>query len=231
MSISKAKIEANLRPFLLTKINREVLDILTDENFVDIYNDVARDLNTVAELLIERYRKLTDLTNAEDDSLTNYLMQRPIIKVLSVKYHSPSWEDQFWTWLNDDNNNGRVILKTAPTGGVTLDIWYLGDIENVAIDTDDIDLPGNVMPEFVELVKRRILADYGELDINSYEESLIYFSEKARAKNERHLLDGPADVYWFHQSGDTTVYDITDQFVSAGDNVFPDIDGNYVFYT
>jgi len=230
MAISKNTIEERLRPFILRSVNKDVIELLTDSEFVDMFNDVAKDLNESAEIRVENYYKETNTTNAEDAELTNYLTQRAILKVFSFKYECDSWVDQIWSYTKDTNGNGVIILKTAPTSGVQMDIWYLGDLEDVSLTTDEIDLPDNLLPEYLELLKKKILADYTDIQVE-YESWLDYYANKARMKTENRMMDrNKLRRSWLGMTGDDHVYEINEQWVSAADNIYY-AGGKYNFYT
>ncbi len=231
MAISKTTIETRLRPFLLRSVGTEVIGLLTDTEFVGMFNDVAKDLNESAEIRVENFYKVTNSTNAEDSNLTNYLTARAILKVFSFKYEDVSWPDQIWTYTKDTNGNGVIVLKTAPTSAIQMDLWYLGDLETITDNSDEIDLPDNLLVEFLELTKKRILADYTDQKVE-YEKWISYYAEKARMKTENRMMDrGKLRRSWLGMTGDDHVFEIDDQWVSSGDNITADINGIFSFYT
>lgn len=230
MAISKNTIQERLRPFILRSVSKEVIGLLTDDEFLGMYNDVAKDLNEMAEIRLEKFDKESNTTNAEDSDLTNYLTQRPILKVYSFMYEDDAWGDQIWSWSLDSNGNGVIVLKTAPTSGVRMIIEYLGDLEDVTNDSDEIDLPDNLLPEYLELLKKRILADYTDQRVE-YEKWLDYYSDKARMKTENRMMGNKLRRSWLGMTGDDHVYEINQQWVSAGDNMYTDVNGIFFFYT
>ncbi len=230
MAISKNTIQERLRPFILRSVNKEVIGLLTDAEFLDMYNDVAKDLNESVELRVEKFDKECNTTNAEDSDLTNYLTQRPILKVFSFMYEDDAWVDQIWSWSLDSNGNGVIVLKTAPATDVRMIIEYLGDLENVTDSSDEIDLPDNLLVEFLELLKKRILADYTDQKVE-YEKWLDYYSGKARMKTENRMMGNKLRRSWLGMTGDDHVYEINQQWVSAGDNMYTDVNGIFFFYT
>jgi len=230
MSISKLALHNRFRPFILANVKPEVLDNLLDANFVQLYNDVARDLNQGAEIHIERYYKTTVSANAEDDDLTNYKTQRKILKVLGFKYEGDAWADQVWTYIYEDGDgDGRIVLKSAVTSSIQMTFLYLGDVEAVTDDTDEIDLPDSVLPEFIELCKKKILSDYSQTSVVDYEDMVRFYSDKARMKMDQIVSKGGIQPYWLGL-GDTDKaekYQILDQYVTAGDNVTANVSGDY----
>ena len=231
MAISKSTVEERLRPFILRSVDKDVIGLLTDDEFLGMYNDVAKDLNEMAEIRVENYYRECSTDSAEDDNLTNYLTQRPILKVFSFKYEDEDWASQIWTWDIDSNGNGVIVLKTAPASGVQMDIWYLGDLEDVTDDSDEIDLPDNLLPEYLSLLKKRILADYTDQNVE-YEKWLDYYAEKARMKTEDRMVDRTRlRRSWLGLTGDDHKYEIDKQWVSSGDNTYTDDDGIFYFYT
>lgn len=233
MSISKLALHNRLRPFILAKVSPLVLDNLLDANFVQLYNDVARDLNQGAEIRIEWFYQKTVAANAEDTNLTNYKTQRKILKVFEFKYEADGYADQVWTYVYEDTDgDGRIILKTTVTSSIQMTVLYLGDVEKVDDDTDEIDLPDSTLPEFIELCKKKILADYSQDEIVNYEEMVKYYSDKVRMKQDRIITKGGIKPYWLGLVGDEALkYQILDQYVTAGDNVTAGVDGNYTWAT
>ena len=230
MAISKTTVEERLRPFILRNVNKDVVQLLTDTEFLLMYNDVAKDLNERAEIRIEHFYKECNTTNAEDSDLTNYLTDRPILKIYSFMFEDDDHADQIWSWDLDDNGNGVIVIKDSPASGTQLDVWYLGDLEDVADDSDEIDLPSNLLVEFLELLKKKILADYSDTQVE-YERWVEYYGEKAFRKSDHHMMDGGLRRSWLGMSGDDHKYEIVDQWVSSGDNMYTDDDGIFYFYT
>ena len=234
MAISKLAVHTRLRPFLLANVDPKVIDNLIDTDFVLLYNDVAKDLNQGAELRIERFYKTTVAANAAYVSdLTSYKTARKILRILSFKYEDDDWVDQIWTYLYEDaDGDGRIVLKTTPSGSIQMTVLYLGDIEEVEDDTDEIDLPDNVLPEFVELCKYKLLSDYSEKSNIDYERMVQVFSDKARMKQDRAVTNTGIKPYWLGMTNDEAYkYQILRQWVSAGDNITADLAGNYTWYT
>jgi len=229
MAISKATVEARLRPYLLSRIKSDVLDAISNSTFVSIYNDVARDINSLVEIHITRYYKQCNTANAENEELTNYILERRPLKVYSLKYNDPQWRDQYWVKLADGSNNGRIVFKNSPPEGTQLDIMYLGDINNVVGDTDNIDLPDEILPEYMTLLKFKIEGEYGSIPPTEYETMLRYLVEKINLKIARKPLQGSGiRKYWFWDYGDDTVYEVLDNEV--GDENLTSIgSGNYGF--
>ena len=170
------------------------------------------------------------LENAEDDNLTNYLTARPIIKVFSLKYEDDDYLEQIWSWDLDSNGNGVLVFKETPVSGIQLDAWYLGDLEDVTDDGDEIDLPSNISVEFLELLKKKILADYSDQQVE-YEKWVEYYGEKAFRKVQHKIMSGGLRRSWFGLTGDDHKYEIVDQWVSSDDNLYTDDDGIFYFYT
>ena len=152
---------------------------------------------------------------------------------MSFKYEGDDWEDQIWTYLYEDaDGDGRIVLKTAPTASIQMTVLYLGDVEEVEDDTDEIDLPDNVLPEFVELCKYKLLSDYSEKSNIDYERMVQVFSDKARMKQDRIVTNTGIKPYWLGMTNDEAYkYQILRQWVSAGDNITADLAGNYTWYT
>ena len=233
MSISKLALHNRLRPFILAKVSPLVLDNLLDANFVQLYNDVARDLNQGAEIRMERFYQKTVAANAEDTNLTNYKMQRKVLKVFGFKYETDGYADQKWTYVYEDaDGDGRIVLKTTVTSSIQMTILYLGDVEKVTDDTDEIDLPDGALPEFIELCKKKILSDYSQEEIVNYEEMVKFYSDKVGMKQDRILTRSGIKPYWLGLTGDEALkYQILENYQTAGDNVTAGVDGNYTWAT
>lgn len=237
MSLSKTNIQERLKPFLRINLPTEVLQNLRDSDFLAIFNDVARDLNEMAQLHIERFYKMTNSINAtpSDATIRNYKTQRRILRIYDFRYEDSDYLNQIWTYIREDaDGDGRIVLKTQPTGAIQMDMWYLGDIEPVADATDEIDLPESMLAEFFELVKKKILVDYGKVEYIDYEQAAIFHSEKVYEKKDSKLMisDGGVKPYWFGMVGDrASKYDLMKNYVPPADNVTADINGDYQFYT
>jgi len=225
MGLSKTNIQDRLRPFLIVNVDESILTMLTDTFFLNLYNDTANDFNDMGLLNIERYNKETGSVAAEstDTTYRNYLLQGKISKILYFKYESDAWASQQYVYTED-----RVALKTAPGDGVEMDIIYLRKCEDIEDATDEIDLPENVLPEYVELLKARILADYGKSSNSDYESSLRFWSEKANQKTKKHAVNNLGTFrHWFYQNDDAK-YDITDFWIQEDSFVASD-DGDLIY--
>lgn len=223
MAISKARVENRLRPILQAKLPKEIIDQLTAEDFLEYFNEVAIDLNSVAFLRMERYLKETGTDNSEDDDATNYLVQRRIEKVLRISLDDPDWEDIRWTFTDD-----RIALSQTSTG-YNLDVLYLGRPEEVTGSTDEIDLPDEVLEEYLELLEAKLLSKFSDNGNINYREMMEYYGAKARRKaNKQIYYNHGIRRNWFHQKGDDEVYDIKKNYVSM-DNFVTGIDGNLTY--
>ena len=219
-----------LEPYLLVHLGKEVLDLLVDADFLREFNRIAQDFNLAVPLRWERYFKETGATHAEDSSYTNYLLQGPIAKVISFKYEDDAWQSQKYSFVNDDiNNSGRIILKTAPTEGVQLDLHYIRNLDGLVNPTDELDIPDNVLIDLENLIKVALRIDYGGgFEKMTYEQALEFYAEKARWKIPRRNLGGVRS-YWFGLEGDGNKYDIVDHWIGL-ENFTADVNGDY-YYT
>lgn len=224
MAISKARIQSDLQPYLLTRIEKSVIDMLTDEDYLLLFNNVANDLNEEADLNMERFYKVTGADTAEDDDYTNYLVQGVISRIYEFLYYGTDYETQAYGFAND-----RFFFKTAPATGVQLDVHYLRQCEDVSALTDEIDLPSQVLNDYLELLKVKLRVDYGDADQGGYEQALQYYGEKARKRVKNHyLIRRGVKRYWMGQTGDDGVYDISGQWIGL-DNFITDANSNYVY--
>ena len=217
-TLSVGDIQDKLRPWALRKLDRENFDKIMDDELIDAINGVAQDLNEQAEIHSERYNNTT--VKGE----TNYEMQGVILKVYYFRYEDADWKDQRWTFVED-----VIVLKNEPgSDDINMDIHYLRQIEYVTnVKTDEVDLPSEVLLDFLDLLKVKLLVDWGDLPPEEYQQRLLYYAQKARQK----LPTRAANNYgvFSHWLGrDDTKYDITDQWVSQ-DSVTVDASGNYYF--
>lgn len=222
MAISKQRIENRLRPFLLTRIPAEVLDMLVTEDYLDIFNDVAEDMNNIAALNVERFYKTGSSDISEDTGITNFLLEGIVERHIMLKYTHSTYDTQFYSYQND-----RLVFKSSANGAV-IDFYYVRKPERVSIDGDEIDLPSQVEQDYYEAVKSRFLSEYAENANVSYEEVLNYYADKALRKINRPTLEG-VQRSWMGMSGDDTVYDITDHYISL-ENFATDTNGD-LYYT
>jgi hypothetical protein len=123
------------------------------------------------------------------------------------------------------------VFRTYPVADTQLDIMYLGDTLDVTDDTDNIDLPQNILPEYLELLRAKILSEYGESPVTDYETLLQYMADKVSMKVQRRpLQEAGMRKYWFNMEDDGTVYEISHNEVGE-ENVTVDVSGNYIFIT
>ena len=222
MPITVQNLHDRLRPYVEIHVPEENQDRLLNADYLRIFNAVARDLNAYANIHVERFYKKTNATNAEDSDLTNYLVQRKIIKVFELRYESSAYEDQYYTYIND-----RLILKVAPEDEAILDLLYLGDTEDASELTDEIDIPDAIVDDYEQLIKIKIRIDYGGLTNVSYEESLKYWANKAQRKKDRPPLGlGEVKNHMMLLDGDGDIYNITNNYIGI-ENFISDVNGNY----
>ena len=220
MAITVNEIYSRLQPFMLAKFKPEVLDLLINSDYVRLINDVANDLNEEGQINVERF---TTSANAEDSGYTNYLMQGVILNVLDFVFEDTDWKDQRYSF-----NEDRLVLKESAEG-VDISVLFLRKCEDVAELTDEVDLPDTVIPDFVEILKRRLEADWGSGDNSTYERTLQYYGQKASGKVKRPKAEVPGiKRSWFEQTGDDHVYNITDKYISI-DNFVADVNGDYTY--
>lgn len=198
----------------IRNLDEDSLTDFIDDEFFELLNKVANDLNVVGSIHVERYYGKTT------DAQTNYDIQGEISKVLWFKYESDDWEDQYWTFILD-----KIVLKEAPDGQIQMDIEYVRKVENVALTADEIDLPEIYMHDFIDLVKRRMLVEFGKSSEMEYEAVLKLKARSAPAK--RHHRDtGGTWRHWFIPSKGDDQYDITENWISQ-DYLLQDVSGDY----
>lgn len=223
MALAKSRIQALLQPYLTLYLPKEVIDSLVEEDYLEIFNQVAEDLNSRGYLNVERFYKTASTDTAEDSDVTNFLLQGEIEKILDFKYHDDDWEEVRYTYSSD-----RLALKET-ADGVLLDIHYLRRPEEITIATDEIDLPHQVLPEYLELLKIRFRKDYGDMGDADYEERLIYYAEKARRKIQRPVPMAEVRRSWFQQTGDDHVYVVEPNQYIGLENFVTGVDGNLTY--
>jgi hypothetical protein len=224
VAISKAEVQSRLQPYLLVHFDKKVLDLLTDSDFVRIFNDVAKDLNEEAHLNQERWKNEGSTTTAEDSSITNFLMQGLVLRVYSFKFESSSWQDQRFSYIQD-----RIVLKES-ADGTDMDIQYLRDCEDVSLDADEIDLPNQVLMDYVNLVEAYLNMKYGEGDAGTYEEALRFYGQKAQMHvQHRAMRDEGVRRSWFDLDTDDNKYDLSDRYWVGMENFTSDASGNYTY--
>ena len=224
MAISKLRIENRLRPIITAKLPKDVRDQLVEEDFLDIFNEVAQDLNSTAFLRLERYLKNTGVDTAEDDAFTNYLVQRKIEKVLRIKIKDDDWLDIKWTYLND-----RIAFSQG-SDGAELDILYLGKPEDIEADSDEIDLPVEVEPEYLALLEAKLLNHFAsDNGGTTYQQAIEFYGPRARRKvNKNIYYNQGIKRHWMRQTGDDTIYDIKSNYISL-DNFITSAGGDLIY--
>ena len=225
MAISLTEVKNRLRPYILFHWNEETLGLLDDTDFLNVFNDVADDLNTQAQINLERWYAKTGSTHAEDSDYTNYVMAGDVEKVFFFGYDSDDWEDQYYSYVDD-----RIVLKVSPAADIQMDVRYLRKCEPLTDPTDEVDLPEEVLSDYVELLKVRLLIDFSEKVPNmTYQEALMLYGEKAKGRMKRHVINSvPVQRYWFRQSDDSTKK-LNDQHYISMDNFVSDVSGNYSY--
>ena len=224
MAILVSKLKSDLKPWILNNVPMEILDSLQDSDFVAIWNYVARDINDLCQVRVERFRQACNADNAEEATFTNYLLQGVIKKIFSVTVDEPTidGETQYYTYTAD-----RFVLRIPPTEDTILDIFYLRDIEDVTITgTDEVDLPNETYHEFLDLVKARILSDYSLRDGIDYHVKLQALKAQIVRRVGQPLLKKEVASSWFSQTGDTRAYDITRNYLGL-ENWVADLSGDY----
>jgi len=213
------EIQNKVRAELRRKLPFETLPLITNEEFYDICNRVQRDINIRAEVHWERYYQ--DATADE----TNYEMAGKILKVVYFYYESSDYADQRYTYIDD-----VIVLKTAPSA-VQLDIRYLRDTGDISGPTDEIDLPDNLMSDFIDLVRTLSMIRFGDMPQERYDAELEAKIPMIKMQLPRRGALPDKGVLRYDPSGERNdfKYVITNNWVSADSVVY---DGsNYIFIT
>jgi len=217
MPFTVADAQERVQFWMLRTFQPDALHNFKDSEFLAILNQVARDMNSRVSLWIERYYKTTT------DGETNYELQGKILQVLYFGYENYLWEDQYYSFVED-----VIVLKESPAGDIQMDIRYLRDAENVALLTDEIDLPDHVISDFIDLVKIRLKVDFGVENEILYHEFLNAWAIKSAGKLHIKPLKTGTFRYWALPELGDDQYDITDNYVSQ-DSVVMDVEGDYHF--
>lgn len=223
MALSRAEVQSRLQPYLLVHLPKEVLDLMTNAEFVDVFNDVAKDLNGEAQLNQERFKNTINSTTAEDALCTNFLLAGNILRIYSFKYESSDCDTQRYSYIND-----RIVLKESASD-IEVDIAYLRDCEDIDVVADEIDLPNGVLQDYVELLKIKFRMDFGKLAEMTYDQALKFYGEKARQHVQPHALEGEGvRRSWLGLDTDDNIYEIRSQWVGL-ENFTADISGIYTY--
>ena len=222
MAISKTRIENRIRPWLTMTVDAERLGMHDADTLLEIFNEVMHDLNREAELNVERFYKLTGTDNAEDAEATNYLVQGNIERVMSFRLEDSDWDDVEYSYIND-----RLLLNQT-SDDAQMDVLYLRQCEELSAASDEIDLPFQVEKDYFDLLKYRLLHEFGGAPIDEYMQKLEYYANKACQRVDRPQANkGQIRRNWFFQTDDER-YMITNKHATI-ENWVVDISGNYQF--
>lgn len=222
MAISKTRIENRIRPWLTMTVDAERLGMLDADTLLEIFNEVMHDLNREAELNIERFYKLSGTDNAEDSNATNYLVQGVIEKVISFRLEDSDWQNVEYSYISD-----RILLNQT-SEDAQMDVLYLRQCEEISAASDEIDLPFQVEKDYFDLLKYRLMHEFGSAPIEEYMAKLEYYANKAQQRVDRPQANkGQVRRNWFFQTDDEQ-YMITNQHATI-ENWVVSVDGNYTF--
>jgi len=211
-----SEVKDRIQMWALRNFEPGILQLFTNDEFIDLLNQVQRDMNTAGQIHWERYNR--DTTSGT----TNYEMSRVILEIAWFYYKSDDWTSQHWTFIND-----TIVLEDTPSGEVEMDIESLGDTEDVLDDTDEIDLPETMQHDFLELVRAKFAVEFGKSDESLYQMKLDRFAKSVPHK--RHHRDtGGVWRHWGVPSLGDEQYDITENWIE-NENLVTDVDGNYYF--
>ena len=217
MSLSLSQIQDQIQVWALRKFPEDVIGGMDDTEMLNLFNQVAEDFNVEAGIRRERYYMET--TAGE----TNYELQGVIREIYLFKYHDTDFETQYYSYVND-----TIVLKNSPGGDVLLDIHYLRATEVMANPADEVDLPDVLLLDYMDLIKKRMEVEYGDVEDAVY---MTYLREKGkvagRGRHVKSINDGVMR-HWGTYATDDSVYDITSQWVGQ-DSLAIDVDGHYFF--
>lgn len=216
MIFSVNDIKTRIQMWAIRNLDPSILSKISDDEFIDILNTVARDFNIAGTIHLERYHKDTTA------GTTNYEMAGVILEVFWFYYKDDDYATQHWSHISD-----TIVLEDTPSGETEMDIEYLRDIEDVLDDTDQIDLPEPLQMDYLELVRTKFKVEFA-----GAEDALYQLKLDEKAKNmgrKRHSRDtGGVWRHWATPDKDDTQYDITENWIS-NENLVSDADGDYFF--
>jgi len=212
-----SEVKTKIVYWMRRTFDQKTLENFTDAEFLEVLNQVAIDLNSKADLRMERYYNKTTAAT------TNYELQGKILKILYFGYEAYGWEDQYYSFVED-----VVVLKESPDGDIQLDVRYVRDIEKVLDDNGEIDLPDHVLSDYLDLVKEKLKMDLGLQQQQSYHALLSAWAIIMANKTHTLPLKSGTFRYWALPEQGDDEYDITDHYVSQ-DSIVADVDGDYHF--
>ena len=203
MPFTVAKVQEKMLPWIQMNIPKDNIKWLYDAQLLDHMNQVAEDLNSYCQLHVEKYYK------AATAGETNYTLDYEVLKLLKFIYKDSLFTKQ--KWVNHvtpgTDLQSVLVLKTAPTSDVLLDIIYHRKIVTVSELTDEVDLPDVVFNSFIDLLKQRLSCEYAGADSMLYEQKKIIISREVYGKvPSKHSIELKANSFPFWE----TDYDITD---------------------
>lgn len=229
MSLTVADAKLRLLPFVLRNVRKELHKFFTNAELINILNKVAEDLNKQASIHIERYyhKTVTDQNYYELDG--------DVLKMLWFVYPASNYMIQQYSILRVTGTpyKSLIVFKYTPDNDdIQLDITYLRHVNQVTdSDTDEVDIPDRFISEYMDLVKQRILVDYGDQNPLDYDAYL-----RLKAKEVNKALDpipmaGKSGVksYWMGlDNSDDHRFEIKDQRVSES-HITANVDGTYTW--
>jgi len=217
MPYSLADIKSLIQPWSLRNFSSDQIHDFDDDEFVEMVNKVQRDLNSYGAINLERRRQTMDAGDF------NKQLTGDIVKVIWIKYEDYDYADQYWGFVGD-----TLVFKETPTNDVVIDCEFLRQCEDVADDTDEVDLPEAYMNDLLDLIKKRMQVEFGQLEEALYYQYLKGLGRDAPIKRH-HNRTGGVWRHWFLDEKGDDQYDITDNYVSQ-DSIYVGDDGLYYIY-
>jgi len=212
-----SEVQNRIQPWAVRNLPPEHLGNFTDEEFVDLVNKVANDLNIYGAINIERCYETLSAGNFNHD------VGGVIMKVFWIFYEDGDYKNQYWGFVDD-----TLVFKETPGGDVQLDLEYLRKCEDVEDLTDEIDLPEQYMPEFLNLVKDQMKVEFGLVDDSAYMASLTAYGQTA-ARKKHDFSTKSRWRHWLIPAKGDDLYDITENYVSQDTIYLSAVDGLYYF--
>jgi hypothetical protein len=226
MALTYLQLKNKLQPYILRFVDKEATEWIFDDEFLDLVNICAHQLNEAAHINVNRYYRET-LADTN-----HYEMNGDIVQVLKFKYEGSDWVTQKYAVATVAGLPflSVIVLRTTPTAGIQLDIQYLRRCGELTEDTDEVDLPDVALPEYIELVKSKILVDFARQDRLAYERDLEILKSKVMAKLDNPSLYGGKVKRHFGGLSSTAddYYDILHSRLST-DHVIVGDDGSYTW--
>ena len=212
--MTRDDIIKEIYPFVQSNVPPEKIKYYTDISLDRILNFVADHLNNkfVYNLEFEEF-----ITAA---STTNYSLRGNVERALYFFYENAAYATQRYSY-----SDNVLILKNDP-GVTSVKFSYLRKVNPLSYTNNAaaLDLPSSIHHYFIELVKAKILEDAVSKDFRGHYiktlNELLGVLNYAGSLPKR--IRTKTKGVWLGQTGDGSVYDITNQYVSIASVIAAD---------